>query len=424
MTTPTGGRNSSNARTRPITTNVSAALSPHSAVADPARLAAVDSYRLTGHAGDPDLDSLVSHLAQVLRVPTAVINLVGPDHQCYPAECGAGIPSSQVPDKLSFCAQVVAERAPLMVSDARSHPVFSGNPLVLAGRVASYLGVPLIDEDGFVLGTLSVFDSRPREFTAEDRGVLEALVGLVRVVLSLRRRTALHAWDAQLLAAQGRVLEEVATGRPLVDTLDLLAATVRDLTPTADAPRLQALRTAVDRLTAVAIHADERRRAMERMAHQDSLTGLANRAYFTEAGSAALAAGGAVLFIDLDRFKEVNDRGGHALGDQLLIRIARRLREQIAEVTPDAVVGRLGGDEFAAVLPGLDREAAAGLGGRLVHALVDEVVAGRRTVRVSSSIGLAMARPGSTFDDVLRAADDAMYAAKDSGRGGLHLLDT
>jgi GGDEF domain-containing protein len=89
--------------------------------------------------------------------------------------------------------------------------------------------------------------------------------------------------------------------------------------------------------------------------------------------------GGAVLFIDLDRFTEVNDRGGHALGDQLLIRIARRLREQIAEVTPDAVVGRLGGDEFAAVLPGLDREAAAGPGGRLVHALVDEVVAGRRT---------------------------------------------
>jgi diguanylate cyclase (GGDEF)-like protein len=402
---------------------VSTAPGPQS-VAAPARLAAVDSYRLTGHAEDPDLDGVVAHLAHVLRVPAAVINLVGSDLQCYPAECGVGAPASHVPDRVSFCAHVVAERAPLTVPDARNHPVFCENPLVIAGRVAAYLGVPLIDEDGFVLGTLSVFDSRPREFTAQDREVLETLVGLVRAVLSLRRRMARHVWDAQLLAAQGRVLEEVATGRPLAGTLELLAAAVRDLTPTADAPRLQTLHDAVDRLTAVATHADDRRRAMERMAHQDSLTGLANRAHVTRAGPAALAAGGAILFIDLDRFKEVNDRGGHALGDQLLIRIARRLREQVEDVAPDAIIGRLGGDEFAAVLPGLDRDAATRLGRHLVHVLVDEVVVGRRTLRVSSSIGLAMAGPGSRFDDVLRAADDAMYAAKEDGRGALHLLES
>jgi diguanylate cyclase (GGDEF)-like protein len=413
---------SSSARARPINISVTAALNVHSAVAAPARLAAVDSYRLKGHAGDPDLDGVVSHLALVLRVPIAVINLVGPDLQCYPAEYGVGAPTSHVPDGLSFCAHVVAERAPLAVADARNHPVFSDNPLVIAGRVASFLGVPLIDEDGFVLGTLSVFDSRPREFTAEDRAALETLVRLVRAVLSLRRQVALHAWDAELLAAQSRVLEEVATGRPLAGTLDLLAATVRSLTPSADAARLPALREAVDRLTAVATHAYDRRRAMERMANQDALTGLANRAHFTQAGSAALAGGGAILFIDLDRFKEVNDRGGHALGDQLLIRIARRLRERIEGVAPDAIVGRLGGDEFAVVLPGLDREAATSLCEQLVHELQEQVAAGRRTVRVSSSIGLAMADPGSTFDDVLRAADDAMYTAKDNGRGGPHLL--
>jgi diguanylate cyclase (GGDEF)-like protein len=131
---------------------------------------------------------------------------------------------------------------------------------------------------------------------------------------------------------------------------------MRDPTPAADTSRLQALRTAVDRLTTVATHADERRRAMELMANQ-TRRGLANRAHSTRAGSAALTAGGAVLFIDPDRFKEVNDRGGHALGDQLLIRFARRLREQVDAVTPDAIVGRLGGDEFAAVLPGPERTA-------------------------------------------------------------------
>jgi diguanylate cyclase (GGDEF)-like protein len=76
------------------------------------------------------------------------------------------------------------------------------------------------------------------------------------------------------------------------------------------------------------------------------------------AGSDALGAGGAILFIDLDRFKEVDDRGGHALGDQLLLRIATRLREHVERVTPDAIVGRLGGDEFAVVLPRMDPGAA------------------------------------------------------------------
>ncbi|MGY1601713.1 diguanylate cyclase domain-containing protein [Geodermatophilus sp. SYSU D00815] len=398
-------------------------LSPRAAVADPARLAAIDSYRLEGHAGDPDLDAVVSYMARTLRAPIAIINLVGPDRQCFPAEIGVGVPYSNVPDELSFCAYVVAEGVPLEVPDATAHPVFAANPAVVAGAIRSYLGVPLVDEDGYVLGSLGVFDDAPRSFSGEELDVLLVQVRLVRTVLSLRRQVAMHQWDAALLAVQNRVLEAVATRRPLDDVLDLLAAAVRELSPDADDRQRAGLHEAVDRLTTVATEADGWRRTMTRVARQDPLTGLANRAYLLEAGRAALAAcGGAVLFVDVDRFKEVNDRGGHAVGDQLLVRLADRLREQLEDV-PDALVGRLGGDEFAAILPGLDLATAEAVGQRLARALVDEVEVGRRSVRVSASIGLAVAGPGTALESVLREADLAMYGAKERGRGVLHSND-
>jgi GAF domain-containing protein len=142
--------------------------SPRSAVADPARLSALASYRLGGHAGNADLDAVVAYVARALDAPIAVINLVGPDLQCFPAEIGVGVPFSEVPDELSFCAYVVATGEPLEVSDARAHPAFAENPAVAAGAIRSYLGVPLIDEDGFVLGSLGVFDDDVRSFLGNE----------------------------------------------------------------------------------------------------------------------------------------------------------------------------------------------------------------------------------------------------------------
>ncbi len=395
---------------------------PRAAVADPNRLAAIGSYRLPGHAGDADLDAVVAHMARAVGAPIAIVNLVGRGEQCYPAELGMGAPYSHVPDELSFCAYVVALRAPLQVSDAREHPVCRDNPGVVAGVFRSYLGVPLIDEDGHVLGSLGVFDDEPREFTEADRDTLEIHVRLVRSVLALRRQVAAHRWDAGLLAGQRQALEAVASGLPLDDVLDLLAEVQRDLSPDADDRQRLSLTEAVDRLGEVARKADGWRRALVRSARQDPLTGLASRGHLLEEGRAALAGGGAVLFVDLDRFKEVNDRGGHAVGDHLLARRAARLRAHLEDAVPRAVVGRLGGDEFAAVLPGVDQLTAADLGHRLAAVLVDQVEVGRRVVRVSASIGLAMAERGTTFEEVLSSADRAMYRAKERGRGRLHVV--
>ncbi len=396
---------------------------PRPAVADPARLSAVNSYRLRGHAGDADLDAVVAFMARAVDAPIAVVNMVGPDQQCFPAERGVGRPTSAVPDELSFCAYVVALRAPLRVPDAREHPVFRENPAVAAGAIRSYLGVPLIDEDGFVLGSLGVFDDEPREFTAAHLDLLEVQVRLVRSVLSLRRQVLSHRWDAGLLAVQGRVLEAVATGRALDDVLDLLRDGADELARDADEEQQASLEEAVDRLTAVATTADGRVRDLQRSARQDPLTGLANRRHLMSAGRAALTRGGAVLFVDVDRFKEVNDRGGHAAGDRLLVRLAGRLRDLVHEHAPRAVVGRLGGDEFAAVLPGVDRQAAAAIGAQLADALVDATEVGRRNVQVSASVGLAMAAPGAALEDVLLDADRAMYGAKERGRGRLHVVE-
>jgi diguanylate cyclase (GGDEF)-like protein len=396
---------------------------PRPAVADTVRLAAIESYRLGGHAGIAELDAVVKHMARSVDAPIAIINLVGPDEQCFPAERGVGAPYSHVPDDLSFCAYVVALRAPLQVSDAQEHPVFRENPAVVAGAIRSYLGVPLIDEDGYVLGSLGVFDDVPREFTAAEQDVLEIQVLLVRSVLSLRRQVASHRWDAGLLALQGRALEAVATRQPLAEVLDIVDRAARDLSLDADARQRLALLETVDRLTALATEADGWRRTLLRSAQLDPLTGLVNRGHLLEGGRTVLAAGGAVLFIDLDRFKEVNDRGGHAVGDQLLVRLADRLRAHVLDVVPHAVVGRLGGDEFAAVLPAVDRATALSLGHRLAAVLVDEVEVGRRTVKVSASIGLAMAEAGTTFEDVLSLADRAMYGAKERGRGVLHVVE-
>ncbi len=291
---------------------------------------------------------------------------------------------------------------------------------MVVGTICSHLGVPLIDEDGFVLGSLGVFDDEPRAFSLAEQELLENQVRLVRSVLSLRRQVAWHRWDAGLLAAQGRALEAVAAGLPLESVLDGLASSTAELAAEADADQAVRLQETVDRLTAVATKADGWRQALLRLARQDPLTGLANRSYLLDTGRAALAVGGAVLFVDVDRFKVVNDRGGHAVGDQLLVRLADRLRRHVARELPGAVVGRLGGDELVAVLPGVDAPVAEAIGLGLATLLVDEVEVGRRTVRVSASVGLAMAAPGTTLDEVLSLADRAMYGAKERGRGILH----
>jgi diguanylate cyclase (GGDEF)-like protein len=158
-----------------------------------------------------------------------------------------------------------------------------------------------------------------------------------------------------------------------------------------------------------------------RLALHDSLTGLPNRALFADRLDHALAAGRrdgtdqAVMLLDLDRFKEVNDSLGHGHGDELLRQIAVRLRTCLREAD---TVARLSGDEFAVLLPGADASAATELGQRVLDGLHRSFVVHDVTVDVEASIGVALAPAhGETVEAIMRSADVAMYSAKDAKTG-------
>ena len=170
---------------------------------------------------------------------------------------------------------------------------------------------------------------------------------------------------------------------------------------------------------------DDRKRAERELQHRathDALTGLPNRALFHERVRGALELGEdtsqpcAVLFIDLDGFKAVNDSLGHDAGDHLLCVVAQRLRS----VTPRRhTVARLGGDEFAVLLEdGADVATEAGeLASAILDALGDEVVVQGQQLHPRASIGVARSSAGEDAATLLRHADLAMYAAKGLGRG-------
>jgi diguanylate cyclase (GGDEF)-like protein/PAS domain S-box-containing protein len=168
--------------------------------------------------------------------------------------------------------------------------------------------------------------------------------------------------------------------------------------------------------TALARIRDEQR--MRHEAVHDPLTGLANRTLLRDRLEHALArvergAGATgLLFIDLDKFKDVNDEHGHATGDSVLVEVGRRLR---ATVRPADTVARLGGDEFVVVCEEVDAETAVALGRRLQQAIEVPVRVDGEEHRLSASIGVALGR--GTPDELLADADAAVYDAKARGGG-------
>ncbi|MGQ0444690.1 MAG: putative bifunctional diguanylate cyclase/phosphodiesterase, partial [Beijerinckiaceae bacterium] len=157
------------------------------------------------------------------------------------------------------------------------------------------------------------------------------------------------------------------------------------------------------------------------MAHHDALTGLPNRVLFHERLDEALLRGRrdgetlAVLFLDLDRFKNVNDTLGHAAGDKLLVAVAERLR---ACVRDRDLAARLGGDEFAVLQLGLAGPHEAGaLADRIVTLLSELYDIDGQQALIGASAGIALApADGETADQLLRNADMALYQAKEDGR--------
>lgn len=316
-------------------------------------------YDVIDTPAEPNFDRLTRVAAAVFRAPIATIGLL--DHQRYWLKSRVGVDVNEVPRRQSFCDSTIQQGGLFVITDTHQDARFRDAPLVVeAPHIRWYTGAPLITPSGLAIGSICVLDTVPRPApTTEKSSILADLAGTVVDLLEAR--------------LQHRQLAE----------------------RTAEAARLAAI---------------------------DPLTGLANRRTLFERLRRALADAGpgrrvALLYIDLDDFKRVNDTMGHPTGDAVLQLVAERLRHA---VPADHVVARLGGDEFAIVIPALTnpRDATA-LGERIVVQMNLPFHLDGRRVRIGACVGVTMAEhAGIEPNAMLRNADVALYRAKQQGGCG------
>ncbi len=281
-----------------------------------------------------------------------------------------------------------------------------------------------------------------RESDQKHRALVENLVDLLLIVnregrVTYANRSVFVSLELPTPEPAGMKLADLLTDESTAAVLELIqgnpvpeALTTLELTAiTHDGTRIamDASVLTIDSQTLQVLMRDVtlRRRYEEELlyiAGHDYLTGLFNRRRFEEELGRALAEAlrrerhGAVLWLDLDEFKEINDTLGHTLGDQMLITIANALKQGSRD---ESTLSRLGGDEFAILLPDTDaleaRQAAERVLGQLRRASVE---VGGRSIHITASVGIVLYPDhGSTVEELLSNADIAMYRAKESGRG-------
>ena len=311
------------------------------------RLQAIHSYGILDTPPEADFDTLTKVATHAFDTPAAVIGLMDSDRLWFKSQLGLGV--QQLDREIAFCAHAIMRPGEIfVVEDLRLDPRFRDNPLVVnAPNLRFYAGSPLVDQHGHALGTIAVVDTRPRVLSDDLRALLGDLSSLVISVLENRQRTIL----------------------------------------------------------------------LSRFATTDHLTGLANRVQFERTLKSEMAYARrtgerfSILYMDLDDFKQVNDRLGHAAGDEVLREVARRMMKQ---VRAEDLVARLGGDEFAIFFRQGDDKSARFLARRIFEAVSEPVTLSTGdTARVGISTGIAHYTDDIESMHVLLAqADQALYKAK------------
>lgn len=317
------------------------------------RLAAVHKVRLLGTPAEERFDRITRLARRIFDVPMACIDIVG--EKLAWLKSVQGFDGIEGLRKDSYCHYTVLDNEVSVIRDAREDARVSDS--AFAQNWVFYAGVPLLF-DGERVGVLCVGDTKPRDFGSED---MDSLVDLAAMVNHELQVAALS--ESQL-----------------------------------------ALATSNDEL--------------ELKVRIDVLTHLWNRHAILELLDAELArpapSSVAVLMIDVDYFKAINDTRGHAAGDQVLRVVAERLR--VSARAMDAV-GRYGGEEFLMVLSGVDEAEAVQIGERVRERVARTAIQfDEQGIPVTCSIGIALAAGSRDADALIRQADDALYRAKAAGR--------
>ncbi|HEX8058898.1 MAG TPA: EAL domain-containing protein [Novosphingobium sp.] len=331
------------------------------------RMQAIAEYAILDTPPEPAFESLAQLAAEICTTSMGAISLVCDHRQWFKAAYGTNL--RETPIEQSICAHVIADTGVFVVTDAQRHPTFRSNELVRGEQgVRFYAGVPIHSRDGVPIGALCVVDTvaRPEGLTEVQARALTVLGQQVETQLELRR---------EILVQEGRIERERRLSRKL-----------------------------------------------EHSANHDSLTGLANRGHLIREFEKRMNAtqgyshAPALLLIDVDNFKTINEGFGHAAGDLVLIEVANRLRETLGE---DAVAARVGGDEFAILLRQcVSPEAAVEIASTLLHAVNLPFIHDGRTLDCRIGIGYALAEDeDETFAALHRKADLALVSAKAAGRG-------
>ncbi|MFC4637097.1 putative bifunctional diguanylate cyclase/phosphodiesterase [Deinococcus hohokamensis] len=329
------------------------------------RLEALHRYQVLDTPPEVEFDRLTRLAQHFLDVPVVLINLVDATRTWMKSAQGTVV--QEFDRAHACCARTIEGDQVYTVPDLYAHPDLNKDGLVRHAQVRAYAGAPLITPDRQRIGTLAVYDTRPRIFSSAEQRFLQDLAAIV--IDSLELRLMVRLWqDAQHHSAY--------------------------------------------------------------LAQHDPLTGLPNRLRLLDRAQLAFhqahRSGHSVAFmvLDLDGFKSVNDSLGHSVGDELLKEVGQRLR---ASIRQDDTVARLGGDEFVILLPELTEPLdAARVAQKLLDCLRRPIRIGEDDIELSASLGIAIhpadgldtgeRTPEAQANALLRAADTAMYEAKAAGK--------
>ena len=318
---------------------------------------------------EESFDRIARLAAGALRSPVAIVSLLDADRHVVKSSVGLTGRSRvwrKVPLALRYARQAVSTCRPVFISNTGQKQDGGTGEQTKTPDGVAYAVVPLVTPDGHAIGTICVIDTGPHGWTHTEIGCLMDIASLLMTELELRS----------------------------------------DLT---------VKRETQEHLLYSTLH--------------DALTGLPNRSLFTERLRHAMRRSArhpddlfAVLFLDLDRFKEVNDNLGHFAGDELLRAVARRLE---ACIRPEDTVARLSGDEFAILLESITEISDAGrVAERIEEALSFPINIAGAEVTTSASMGIVTSTMAHDQpEQILRSADMAMYRAKAAGRARYELFD-